>query len=525
MADSMETMLTQGDAASFMAELKQRDKTLWEKIRDWFKNLAEKLRGVVDAYQGYAPDSPEGRLVAQMEDFIGVLQEAYSEALMDASENYRANEGNKKTTREGGVKYSINQGFYTAFDAWDGKQTNVTFTVGKTSDPLMSIGMKDQEIVLRSGTVLQKLKDHPEMTRDIFRDIPKLLEHPVIVQFSDAIDPKTNRPKYDSSITILGELYASVTENAKTVQKPVLVSLELLPTNQKKTAVLDFSVIKSAYAKNALQKYINDNSILYVDPNKKRTDSWLSLNRLQLPLGENRYGPIRRITYDGGKVKVQNPKNMTDMQKALLKAGAVDEFGNKLFSDRDPTAAATAQELEKQNAKLRQDVKDLRELLSLQGKLTKGTEFRRSSIEAAVKGLAQTAGATLDADGRAQLKGFYRYIASDENLAWEGVREEAGKIADFLQSNVKFKPQRSDYANDVLGYLRGQRVALSESQRAEVEKLYGYENFRRQLFGAGIYLSKDGISLDSLWNEAAGGDMFPEYTIRSKTVGLIGETD
>ena len=79
---------------------------------------------------------------------------------------------------------------------------------------------------------------------------------------------------------------------------------------------------------------------------------------------------------------------------------------------------------------------------------------------------------------------FYKsdcYIASDENLAWDGVREEAGKIADFLQSNVKFKPQRSEYANDVLGYLRGQRVALSESQRAEVEKLYGYENYRKQL--------------------------------------------
>lgn len=104
-ADSMETMLTQGDAASFMAQLKQQDKTLWEKVRDWFKNLAEKLRGVVDAYQGYTPDSPEGRLVAQMEDFIGVLQEAYSEALVDASENYRANDGKKNTTQEGGVKY------------------------------------------------------------------------------------------------------------------------------------------------------------------------------------------------------------------------------------------------------------------------------------------------------------------------------------------------------------------------------------------------------------------------------------
>ena len=232
-------------------------------------------------------------------------------------------------------KYSVREQFYKEFDAWDKKDANVVFTTGTTSDALLSVGMKDQDIVLRSGTVLQKLKDHPEMTLEIFKNIPDLLEHPVIIQFSDGTDSKTKRPKYDSSITVLGELYADVKEDGKTVKKPVLVSLELLPTNQKKTAVLDFAIIKSAYSKNALQQYINENSILYIDPDKKRTDSWLSLNRLQLPLGENRYGPIRRIAYVDGKVKVQNPKNMTAMQKKLFDAGIIDEFGNKRFSERD----------------------------------------------------------------------------------------------------------------------------------------------------------------------------------------------
>ena len=236
---------------------------------------------------------------------------------------------------EAETKFSIREEFYEEFDAWDKKNANVSFITGTTSDALRSIGMKDQDIVLRSGTVLQKLKDHPEMTLDIFKKIPELLEHPVIVQFSDAIDPKTKRPKYDSSITVLGELYADVKEGAKTVKKPVLVSLELMPTNQKKTAVLDFAIIKSAYSKNALQQYINENSILYIDPNKKRTDSWLSLNRLQLPLGEKSYGPIRKIAYVDGKVKVQSPKSMSEMQKKLYEAGIIDEFGNKLFSDRD----------------------------------------------------------------------------------------------------------------------------------------------------------------------------------------------
>lgn len=83
-------------------------------------------------------------------------------------------------------------------------------------------------------------------------------------------------------------------------------------------------MITSAYSKGALQRYLDENSILYIEPNKKRTNSWLSLNRLQLPLGENRYGSIRKISYVDGKVKVQNSKNMTDMQRAMLAAGLID---------------------------------------------------------------------------------------------------------------------------------------------------------------------------------------------------------
>ena len=445
-------MLTQGDAASFMAELKQQDKTLWEKVRDWFKNLAEKLRGVVDAYQGYTPDSPEGRLVAQMEDFIGALQAAYSEALMDASENYRANEGKKNTTREGGVKYSINQGFYTAFDAWDGKQTNVTFTVGNTSGPLKLIGMKDHEIKMHSGMVISKLNKHKELSRDIFRQIPDLLESPIIVQFSDAINPETGKQKYDNSITVIGELYANTTVNGKTKSAPVLVALNIVPTKKNSSVVLDFSVVKSAYTKDALQNYLNENSILYVDPDKKRTDSWLSRTGLSLPVGENRYGPIRKITYDGGKVKVQNPKNMTDMQKALLKAGAIDEFGNKLFSDRDPTAKATLKALDKQGKALEADVENLMEMLRLQGDVIR----KDSSILSAARYLSTYHGVigskqdpALNKELAGLLKDFYGYLDTEKDLSWERIAEKAKPVAEWIFKHTEAGWQRNEYARNI----------------------------------------------------------------------------
>ena len=233
------------------------------------------------------------------------------------------------------IRYQISEKFYDDFDKWDGKDTNTTFEIGNTSKALQSIGIKDQQFIMRSGMVRQKLNKHSELTRSTFRNIPELLEHPIIVQFSDAIDPKTGKAKYDSRITLLGELYAEMTVDGKKQKTPVLVSVELLPKSKGKTEISDFSIITSAYGHSRLQHYLNENSIMYIDPDKKRTNKWLSLNRLQLPLGENRLGSIRRITYIGGKVKIENSKNFSPMQAALEKAGVVNSSGISLLNNSE----------------------------------------------------------------------------------------------------------------------------------------------------------------------------------------------
>lgn len=95
-ADSMETMLNDGNVVQMMADLKQQDKTLWQKICDWFKNLAADLKAVVDAYKGQRPDSAEGRMVADMQDVIVILESLYTDALVNASENFQAAGAQKK---------------------------------------------------------------------------------------------------------------------------------------------------------------------------------------------------------------------------------------------------------------------------------------------------------------------------------------------------------------------------------------------------------------------------------------------
>ena len=56
----------------------------------------------MEAYKGYKPDSPEGKMVADMQDTIAILESIYDDALAEASENFQRAE--KNTTEDGGVE-------------------------------------------------------------------------------------------------------------------------------------------------------------------------------------------------------------------------------------------------------------------------------------------------------------------------------------------------------------------------------------------------------------------------------------
>ena len=86
-ADSMETMLADGNVLNRLEKLKAKDKDLWYEIKRVINDLADKIRAV---YKGMTPDSMEGRIVADMGKTVYRLQELFADALMDASENYQA---------------------------------------------------------------------------------------------------------------------------------------------------------------------------------------------------------------------------------------------------------------------------------------------------------------------------------------------------------------------------------------------------------------------------------------------------
>ena len=209
-----------------------------------------------------------------------------------------------------GTRFEIDKGFEKAIDELDvnAKVWSKQILVGSTSKVLQSIGVKDQNIYWDSGKIRKILQKHSAenfragiddsiMTREIIKQVPQVLESPIVVLHSDT----SRNADYASRIYMFGEVYDQT-------GKPVDVSLELLPTSRGGLE-MDNIVVTSAYGKKNVQGLLNRDEILYIDPNKNRTNTWLAVNRLQLPLRITKYGSIASLRYSDGNVKSVSVEN------------------------------------------------------------------------------------------------------------------------------------------------------------------------------------------------------------------------
>ena len=197
------------------------------------------------------------------------------------------------------VKHSISPTFAAEIDAWDGR-TDKTFFVGSTSNALKSIGVRDSGIIWHSAKLNKIMQKHGAMTKDIIKQVPEILEHPVAVLASK---------QSDSRLVMFGTV-------KDTNGDPVTAILELQPTS-KGGQLLDMTVIASAYGKEGnVAKFVESSGLVYLDPDKQRTESWMQGLGLQLPSDATAFGSIGNISYPDGNVKIESVPYSQYMQSA-----------------------------------------------------------------------------------------------------------------------------------------------------------------------------------------------------------------
>ena len=179
------------------------------------------------------------------------------------------------------------------------------------------------------------------------------------------------------------------------------------------------------------------------------------------------------------------------------------------------------QQLDRQQA----EIDRLKELLNIQKYGNKAFTLDRKSVEKVASTLLKSANAGgSKAELATLLDSFYRYLGTSEDLTWESVSQKAQKSVNFLMENRK--TERDPYNQDVLDWMKGRHVALSQEQISEAEYLYGsLKEFRKALGGAVVLDQKANTSLDQFWQEAANqyADKFSADTTAGDMPGALAE--
>ena len=299
-------MAIAGDESAMHKALQvaKADEGVLQKLANAIKNLASKIKEFIithttnEAAQAFVNDVKA----------LDKLAEMFSDAadnIKAKSEEVITNE-QKNNTGKGveNVKYSIDKHFAEKYDKWDKKSTGFAFRVGSTSRVLRKLGVNNKDITWDSSKIIKIKEKHPEMTDSIIKQVPNILENPIIVMESNTVNGR---------LVLFGDVYDSK-------NNPVLVALELNPTDR---GGKNLNVIKvaSAYGKEKnLQNFINKSKILYVEPNKKRTHMWLRVNRLQLPLlSSSTYGFFNNsISQNSKNVNTKNDESSNDIKYSWI---------------------------------------------------------------------------------------------------------------------------------------------------------------------------------------------------------------
>ena len=351
-ADAMETVF--GTAESFRDFVRQQAaearmnadaRGIIGKVMDKIQNLLESVLADVEHFLKKEPTNAAAKAAKSLtEEQLRDLRALYFEHQIAAGEKYReaiheAKQGSKNAaaseTKDAAVKYSIDVGFEKAIEGLDEDSTKrYAIRVGSTSEVLKSIGVKDKDIFWQAGKLRKILNKHSIanhnaatgegsiMTKEILKQVPQVLEHPIIVLHSDT----SRNADYASRIFLYGDVKDAA-------GKPVNVSLELLPTDRN-GLVVDNIVVLSAYGHESYRAgKVVQGEILYVDPDTKRTAAWLRGNRLRLPFSLASGGSKATLHYADGNVKAVTAEPLPGQPLYYLKA-VTEAEAQKLYPEK-----------------------------------------------------------------------------------------------------------------------------------------------------------------------------------------------
>ena len=523
--ESFKTFLrVQAAEAKMNAQAQGRCERVMQKI----ETLLQKVLADIKTVLGREPDNAAARAAKTLtEQQLADLRELYFDHQIEAGANYRAaleaNGGMEKAAAADAAaaeeRYSIDEGFEDEIEKLDQRSNDYMITVGKTSEVLKSIGVKDQTILWNAGKIKKILAKHSEanykagkdksvMTADIIKQVPQVLEAPVVVLHSNEQSGANQGKNYGSRVYMFGEV-------TDALGQPVSVSLELLPT-RKSGLVMDNIVLTSAYGKNNVQDALNTDQLLYVDPNKKRTAAWLGSTGLQLPVPPTMYGSMGTLTYFGESVKMMDKNS----RNAKLAQFMTQESENRyqLDVDAEDVEAARSQSVGDGGAQSQTVAKVM--------ELAENAAVSDDSLLRIARKVAKAADSKVETKTLASRLAALRDYLNSGNVDWA---EAHGFVLDMAQQIMEKSAKRNDALWKQYPELHEMGMSLEKGSKDYREVVYKYGSWA----GATKELARHGVKLTltkngavSRWDadftelQGIGGGLLPTETPSSAADAL-----
>ena len=193
------------------------------------------------------------------------------------------------------------EAFRTEIDAWDkgGRPDGATFILGSTGNVFQGLGAIESDVYMLSDKINTIFKDHPEMTVKEIKNLPEVLENPVMVLASRNLG---RGGQNNTRLTVFGMVKA---QN----RLPVMVAFDLHPI-ENNLYLADMQKVVSAYTKDgsptAAMNLMKNSDVLYAD--KEKTASLLHTVGFHNAYRIEQSGYMGNISYEDDQVKVSGKK-------------------------------------------------------------------------------------------------------------------------------------------------------------------------------------------------------------------------
>lgn len=298
--------------AEIVKEMFAKDRTTMEKVTDFLRDVLDKMTSVLKGLGDDMGELGSWKGMQALKDDHESLKAIY-DCLMEGLEGMNQQAQQEDVSDTNVVKMSAKEQNFVEDKYFarqmdhisDLKQGGYT-VVGKITEgsPLNMVGITAGTLYFDNSKIISEAEKHGDhLDGDVFKQIPAMLSNPIAI----------SQPKVKNTVSVYGEMEYN--------GSPIVVGVMIAKNNMGTASV---AKIRTIHARRDVSNQITDDSVLYLNPNKKETEAWFQARDIVVPLGGTRFGFIRSIELSGDFVnkKLSLPE---DIEKSL----PVEENGFK----------------------------------------------------------------------------------------------------------------------------------------------------------------------------------------------------